>query len=46
MAVNYQASVRLRSDSRPIVLVSGLTHETATALIRDMAAALFDAREA
>lgn len=46
MAVSYQASVRLRSDSRPIVLVSGLTHETATALIRDMTAALFDAREA
>ncbi|PQZ81785.1 hypothetical protein CQ035_11835 [Brevundimonas sp. MYb46] len=45
-AFSYQASVRLRSDSRAIVLVGGLTHQTAIALIRDMAAVLFVAREA
>lgn len=44
-AVSHQASVRLRSDSRPIVLVGGLAYQTASALIRDMAEGLVVARD-
>lgn len=44
--VSHQASVRLRSDSRPMVLVSGLTLETARALVQDISGALADARKA
>lgn len=44
--VSHQASVRLRSDSRPMVLVSGLTLETARALVQDISGALSDARKA
>lgn len=38
--VCYEASVRLRSDSRPNVIVGGLTHQTAAALVRDIREAL------
>lgn len=44
--VGYQASLRLRSDSRPIVLVAGLTEQTASSLIRDLSEALAGARQA
>lgn len=44
--VCFQASVRLRSDSRPIVLVDGLTEQTAEALCRDLAGTLAEARRA
>lgn len=44
--VSYQASLRLRSDSRPIVLMSGLTEQTASALIQDLSDALTRARQA
>jgi hypothetical protein len=38
--VCYEASVRLRSDSRPNIVVGGLTHQTAEALVRDIRDAL------
>lgn len=46
MAVSYQASLRLRSDSRPVALACGLTQQTASALIRDMAEVLAVAPDA
>jgi hypothetical protein len=46
IAVSYQACLRLRSDSRPIVLVDGLTQQTASALVRDMAEVLVITRNA
>lgn len=44
--VGYEASVRLRSDSRPIILAGGLTEQTASTLTRDLAEALVRARQA
>lgn len=38
--VCYEASVRLRSDSRPNIIVGGLTHQTAQALVHDIRDAL------
>lgn len=44
--VSYQVSVRLRSDSRPIVLMGGLTSETARSLAQDISTLLTKARAA
>lgn len=44
--VSYQVGVRLRSDSRPVVLMGGLTSETARSLAQDISALLTKARAA